>query len=122
MISVRQSLPVIFWANAGLGVLVVLAFLDIKVLVLFLLGVAGVSIAFEKLARYRLLASTLFGVGLLFYGLYMIRTGATPLAEKEWFESLLLQGRESYIVAFMVGSVLTAISSRQLPSPFLPSP
>ena len=110
MIGVRQSLPVIFWANAGLGLLVVLAFLDIKVLVLFLLGVAGISIAFEKPARYRHLASTLFGVGLLFYGLYMIRTGATPLAEKEWFESLLLQGQESYIVAFMVGLVLTAIS------------
>ncbi|MDY6972972.1 MAG: Na/Pi symporter [Thermodesulfobacteriota bacterium] len=110
LITVRQSLPVIFWANAGFGVLVLLAFMDIKVLVLFLLGVAGISIAFDKPSRYRQLADTLFGVGLLFYGLHMIRTGAMPLAEEEWFKSLLLQGRESFVLAFIVGAVLTAIS------------
>lgn len=110
MITVRQSLPVVFWANAGLGVLVLLAFIDIKVLVLFLLGVAGISLAFDKPARYRQLAGTLFGLGLLFYGLNMIRTGAMPLAEEEWFKSLLLQGRESFVLAFAVGALLTAIS------------
>ena len=108
--TVRRSIPLIFWANVGCGVLVLLAFLNIKVLVLFLLGIAGISIAFEKPARFRTLAETVFGVGLLFYGLHMTKTGAAPLAEMEWFSAFLLNARHSYALGFVIGALLTMAS------------
>ncbi len=110
IMSVHNALPMIFWANAGAAVVVLLAVLNIKILVLFVLGVAGLSLAFEKPVRYHHLATTLFGIGLLFYGLIMIRTGAAPLAEKEWFKAMLLHSRYSFSLAFLMGALLTAIS------------
>ena len=110
IMSVRNALPIVFWANAGAAVVVLLAVLNIKTLVLFVLGVAGLSLAFEKPVRYHHLATTLFGIGLLLYGLIMIRTGAAPLAEKEWFKAMLLHSRYSFSLAFLMGALLTAIS------------
>ncbi|MGH7799840.1 MAG: Na/Pi cotransporter family protein [Thermodesulfobacteriota bacterium] len=110
IMSVRNGLPIILWANAGAAVVVLLAVLNIKTLILFVLGVAGISVAFEKPARYHYLAGTLFGIGLLFYGLIMIRTGTAPLADKEWFKSMLLHGHHSFLLAFLMGALLTAIS------------
>ncbi|MFH1740822.1 MAG: Na/Pi symporter [bacterium] len=110
MMNVRQALPVICWANAGVGILVLLAFMDIRVVILFILGIAGICYAFEKPVRFRYVSQALLGMGLLFFGLYMIRQGATPLAEMGWFKSLLVQGRESYLLGFVAAALLTGIS------------
>jgi len=110
MITVRQTVPVMCWANAGVGILILIAFLNIQVAILFVLGIAGISYAFEKPLKYRHLAQALLGMGLLFYGLFMIRTGAAPLGETEWFKYILTQCRNSYFLGFLIGAVLTAIS------------
>jgi hypothetical protein len=68
-----------FWANAGASLLVLVAVLDVKVFFLFALGLAGIALAFEKPARYQPLATALFGIGMVVYGLAMLRTGAAPL-------------------------------------------
>lgn len=108
--NVRNAFPIIFWANVGAGIIILIAVLNIQTLILFVLGAAGISLAFEKPARYHHLASILFGIGLLFYGLFMIRAGTAPLAEKEWFRLILLHGQHSFLLAFLVGAVLTALS------------
>lgn len=109
ILIVRRALPVIFWANAGTSLLVLVAVLDVKVFFLFALGLAGLALAFEKPARYQPLASALFGIGMVFYGLAMLRAGATPLGELEWFEAAMLQGQRSFFAAFLVSALLAVV-------------
>lgn len=110
MMGLSQAIPVILWCNPGTILIVVLAFLDINLLILFVLGLAGIGIAFEKPVRYPALSQAFFGVGLLFLGLSMIQTAATPFAEMEWFKHLLLMGQSSFWMSFLIGSLLTILS------------
>jgi len=110
LIRTRQALIVVFWANVGCGGLVILAFLELKILVLYVLGLAGISVAFEKPARYRHLSTSLFGLGLLFYGLHLLRMGAAPVSNMDLPISSLLCSGESYFAAFLAGALLTALT------------
>ena len=109
MIQVRLGMLIIFWANAGIGIMILLAVLDIKILVLLLLGLAGVSFAFKRPRRLETLSQALFGGALLFYGLIMLRTGAEPLAQTPWFETVLTAGHSSFLLSFLAGALLTAL-------------
>jgi phosphate:Na+ symporter len=110
LISVRKALPIISWANVGLSTLVLVATLDIKIFVLFLLGISGLCFAFDRPVKYRALIGTLLGIGLLFQGLFLITEGSTPFQELEWFKSMLMMTQSSYILAFVIGTVLTVIA------------
>jgi len=110
LLTVRKSLPIIFWANAGCSTLVLIAVLDIKYLVLLLLGLSGICYAFEKPARFHHALGALFGISLLFLGLSMISTGTAPFAEYPGFKSLLLTLKDSYILIFVIGGILAFIS------------
>lgn len=109
LIAVRQALPIMCWANPGPSVLVFLATLDLKIIVLLLFGAAGILTAFSKGTSQRHLSYVLFGLGFLFYGLSLIRAGASPLSHTDWTKSLLLSGSKSYLLAFLVGGLLTAL-------------
>ncbi len=110
LITVRRALPIIVWANIGVSALVFLAVLDIDLLVLFLLGVAGLGYAFNKPAQYASLVGVLLGIGLLFLGLGMMQSGAAPLREFAWFEAVLLHTRNSYFLGFLIGAVFSILT------------
>lgn len=114
MMTVRSALPVIFWANAGCAILVIIAVLNIKYLVFLLLFIAGVSVAFEKPYRYRFLARAIFGVAMLFYGLRLIQEGAAPLAEMPWVADLLAASHGSVLLTFFLGALMTIITQTSL--------
>ena len=110
LVKVRNALPVIFWANAGCSVLVLIAVVNIKYLVFLLLFISGVSVAFEKPYNFRFLARALFGIGMLFLGLSLIQEGAAPLAAMSWVRELLASSHGSIILAFVLGTGLTVIT------------
>ena len=114
MIQLGQAIPVILWANPGTCLLVVLAFLNINILKLFILGIAGIAFAREKPARYPAVSQALFGVGLLFYGLIILKTGAVPLSEMEWFRSLFFHIQKSLWLSFLIGAAAAMIVQSSL--------
>ena len=109
ILPVRRAMLVIFWANAGIGIMIILAVLNIKLAVLFILGVAGLSFAFKRPRRMEVFSQALFGAALLFYGLIMLRAGAEPLADTAWFKTVLASSQSSYFLAFWAGALLTAL-------------
>ncbi len=103
--TVGNALPVLIGANAGVACLVLVAVVDIKVLVLCLLGASGLIIAFERPFRFVHAASVAFGVGLLLFGLQTVRAGAAPLAEAEWFRIFLTTQGLALPWYFVIGTV-----------------
>jgi phosphate:Na+ symporter len=114
LMRVRNALPVVFWANAGCSLLVIVAVMDIRYLVFLLLFVSGVSVAFEKPYPLRFLARALFGVGMLFFGLQLIKQGASPLAEMPWVREVLASSHGSALLAFALGAVMTVVTQTAL--------
>lgn len=110
LLTVRKSLPIIFWANAGCSTLVLITVLDIQYVVLLLLGISGACYAFERPARFHHALGALFGIALLFLGLHMVSTGAAPFAGYPGFKSLLLTLKDSYLLIFVIGALLAFIS------------
>jgi phosphate:Na+ symporter len=102
--TVENALPVMLGANAGVACLVLIAVVDIKVLVLCLLGLSGLIIAFERPSRFVQVAAVAFGVGLLLLGLQTVRVGAAPLAEAAWFRSFLTGQELALPWYFVIGT------------------
>lgn len=89
--EVRRAAPLVAWSNVGTAGLVLLAAIDLRLLVLFLLGLVGVAYYFdvERSARWRHVVGALLGIALLFLGLQYIKAAAAPLRELEWMTAFL---------------------------------
>ncbi len=110
--DVARVAPMVIWANVGTSVLVLLSAVDITNAVLFLLGVTGIAYYFDvdKAPRLRHVFGALLGLGLLFLGLGMVKTGAEPLKSMEAVRDFLGFAESSLIAAFVVGAALAVVA------------
>ncbi len=111
LVSLRKAIPIVIWANLGTSALVLLATMDMHVMILFLLGITGVGFYFDldKSNRYRFLLGALLGIGMLFYGLDLIKTGAAPLQALPFVRELLAMASQSFLLAFVIGTLVTLV-------------
>lgn len=87
--GVVQTAPLVAWANVGTAGLVLLAAVDLRLMVLFLLG--------------------LVGIGLLFLGLQLIRSAGGPLRELEWMTEFLRFAGTSDLLGLLIGLLLALV-------------
>ena len=109
MISTAGALAVILGGCIGSSLLVLIVTLDVKVLALWLLGISGIAAASETLAKHRTLAASLFGGGLLLFGLTVLQEAAAPFAGQAWFQAMLEHTGHSMELAFAIAAVLTFV-------------
>lgn len=103
IIEARQALPLLLGANAGISCLSLMAVLDVKILVMVLLGLTGIIISFEKPTRLLHGATIAFGAALLLFGLETVRLSAVPLTEAPWFNAFLANDWMPLPLFFTVG-------------------
>lgn len=107
LIGVARALPMVAWANLGTTVLVVFVSFDIRLAFLYVLGVSGLSLAFEVGGpRLRPAIAALFSIGLLFFGLQLMKEAFAPLPKFPWFGDLAAFLQGSALAAFVVGALL----------------
>lgn len=111
MVTVRRAMPVMAAANVGTSALVILAVVDLRLFVLFVLGAIGLCYYFDldKSVRFRHAVGAMLGLGLLFLGLGMIKAGAAPLRDSEAVRDLVAFAADSLTISFVVGAVLALI-------------
>ena len=109
LIETRTALALILGGCIGSSFLVLIVTFDVKVSALYVLGVSGVVVASERLLRYRPLAASLLGGGMLILGLVLLKDAAAPLAQQSWFREMLEGTGSSLFLAFMVAALLTSI-------------
>ncbi len=110
LISTRIAFALTLGANIGVTFLVLVVTFDMKTVVLFALGAAGIAVASEALSKYRAVALALLGVATLIFGLTLLKEAAAPLAGQPWFQDMLEGTGGSPILAFLVAAALTAIA------------
>jgi phosphate:Na+ symporter len=114
MMSVRQILPIIIGVNMVAGVIVLVLVIDIKVAILFLLGITGIVYTNDKARAFRTVAGALLGISMLFLGLNTMQAGVAPLAQTEWFEGLLQWTQGNYILGFIIGAAMSFVVQSSL--------
>ncbi|MFD1381112.1 Na/Pi cotransporter family protein [Fodinicurvata halophila] len=103
--GVSAAMPLVAWSNVGTAGLVLLSAVDLRVMVLFLLGLVGMAYYFniDRSQKYRHVAGALLGIGLLFFGLQLMKEGAAPLRDMEWVVHLLQVTARFDLLEFITG-------------------
>jgi len=107
MMKVRQALPIIVGINMLGGIIILVLVFDIKIWVLFLLGITGLIYTNDRTRRLRTIAGVAFGIGMLFFGLSTMQSGVAPLTKMPWFEGALEWTKGSYLLGFAIAAVLS---------------
>ncbi len=109
LISTRGSFAVILGGNVGITLLVLVVTFDIKLVALYVLGIASAVIVSERASRYRPVAASLFGGAMIVLGLVLLKDSAAPLADQPWFGEMVEGTGGSLLLAFVVATLLTAV-------------
>ncbi|NKC30711.1 Na/Pi symporter [Falsiroseomonas selenitidurans] len=83
VLSLHRALPIVAFANPGTAGLVLLATVDIRLAVLWLVGLVGLTSALDldRDGRLKPALGALLGLGLMFLGLDLMKTTALPLRD-----------------------------------------
>ena len=107
MITVDRSLPVRLGAAIGTSSMVFLATLDIKLIILFLLGISGTLVA--QMRSPKPILGVFFGGGLMFFGLQIVGGSASSLVDVHWFQTLITSVNDLPLAAFFLGAMLSIL-------------
>lgn len=110
LISVKNALPLINWANIGTSSLIFFAAIDLKLLTFYLVGIGGLMLAFNKPVKLRKFFGIIYGIGLLFFGLVLLKQGSNVISDSETVKIFLLNSKGSLLLAFIAGALLRVIA------------
>lgn len=106
-LQLRQAVPVVFGANIGTTVTAQLLAFQVeqgRYLLLF----CGMLLCFAcKAQKCRCLGETLFGFGLLFEGVTVMRSALQPLAESPWLWQQLSRVQQNPMLGLLTGLCMT---------------
>lgn len=114
MMTVRKALPIIAWCCAGSSALVLILTLNIRLGILFLIGVSGLMFAFKKPLKLYHFVGALVGIGFLFMGLSMVQQGSAGLYMFTLFKRIIEITTANLFLAFIIGTLLTFITQSSI--------
>jgi phosphate:Na+ symporter len=110
IVSARRALPILAWTNVGTTLLIFLSLLDVRLAILFLLGLSAIAFSYSRQASWRTWFGVVLGVCLLFYGLDGMKVAGREFQNLEWFHDLWAQARHAFLLAFLGGLVLAFLT------------
>jgi phosphate:Na+ symporter len=107
LMTTARALPIVAWANLGTAVLVFFVSFNLHLAFLYVLGLTGLALAFNLgPIRLRPVIAALFSVGLLFFGLQMMKNAFAPLPGFAWFTDVVTFLQGSVLATFVLGLLL----------------
>ncbi len=107
LMTTARALPIVAWANLGTAVLVFFVSFNLHLAFLYVLGVTGLALAFNLgPVRIRPVVAALFSVGVLFFGLQMMKNAFAPLPGFAWFTDVVTFLQGSVLATFVLGLLL----------------
>ncbi len=106
----QRAISLLNWSNPGTCLLIFFLILPLDLFVAYLVGVAGILYALQTSRRWRDLFGFLFGMGLLFYGLFTLQHFGEQFQHFEWFRHILEATSDQYLLVFLAGCGLTVLA------------
>ncbi|MEM7391979.1 MAG: Na/Pi cotransporter family protein [Verrucomicrobiota bacterium] len=111
--ALKQALGVIFGANIGTTITGWIVLLKIGKFGLPILGVSAFVYLFSRNERLRHIGMIVMGIGMVFFGMELMKKGLKPISEVDefmrWFEAFDASTLPGRIKCALVGCVLTMI-------------
>ena len=114
VLPVHRAVPIVLWANTGCSLITVAAFLPTEPLIFVLVGLAGLSVAYEFPSRWRAVSGALFSLALILFGLLLIKKGSSELLTISWAATLFELIGDSGLMAFVTGALLTLLAQSHI--------
>ena len=109
LIKPRQAAPMVYWGNAGSSLITFVSMLSVKIFALVLLGVTAFGLTFHYPKRLVQGYGAMFGLGMIMFGLFLVKSGAAGFAAMEGVSDLVQLIHGAYVLCFIAGLVLTLI-------------
>jgi phosphate:Na+ symporter len=112
LLNARRAVPLVVWANVGTSVLVLLAVIDLRLLVMYLLAATGLGyfLNLDRAPRWRHALGSALGVALLFLGIVMVKESGGHLRAIPAVADILTFAAGWPPLAFAVGAGLTMVA------------
>lgn len=111
IMSLMQAMGVIIGANIGTTVTAWFLVLNLGKYGLPLVGFASMLYLFSKKDRFKYIGLTLMGIGMIFFGLELMKEGFRPMRELpeflRWFQLVSAHSYLGVFVAMTIGCILT---------------
>jgi len=109
VLTLYQAVPIIFGANIGTTITAQLISFNITDIAPYMI-IVGLLINFiAKSQKRKSLGMSLFGFGLLFYGLTVMKHAVGPLKQSEMISELFLQFGNHPFLGIMIGLIVTVV-------------
>ena len=105
----RQAAPMVYWGNAGSSLIAFVSMLSVKIFALLLLGVTAFGLTFHYPKKLVQGYGAMFGLGMIIFGLFLVKNGAAGFAAMDEVSSLVQFIHGNYLTCFLVGMVLTLL-------------
>ena len=106
--NIERALPMLAWANLGTSALVLLAAINMHAAVLVLLGLVGLGffMGLDQTDKYRHAILGLLGLGLLMFGLTMLKTSMASIGSDPWMREFVEFAGSGEAIALVSGFVI----------------
>ena len=106
--TIERALPMLAWANVGTAALVLLAAINIHAAVLVLLGLVGFAffLGLDQSDKYRHATLGLLGLGLLMFGLTMLKSSVASIGSDPWMREFIEFAGSGVAIALVSGFVI----------------
>lgn len=109
LVTTKGAVTILMGGNFGGTLLVLVVSSDVRLAVLYVLGVAGLVATSEKALRYQAVATALFGGAMIVFGLLLLKDSTLPLAHQPWFGGTMEWAGGSLLLAFLVAALLSSV-------------
>jgi phosphate:Na+ symporter len=113
LMTLQQSIGVILGADIGTTITAWIVALHVTKHGLIILGISGFFYLFSKNERIKFTSMFFLGIGMIFFGLAVMKNGMSPLSESasfiEWFSRFNPETYWGLFKCVLVGSLTTAI-------------
>ncbi len=113
LMTLTQAVGVVLGADIGTTITAWIVSMNVIDYGLLILGVAGFVFLFAKKERVHYTAMAFMGLGMVFFGLYLMKHGLEPLREHPevlaWFSRFSPETFGGRVKCILVGAVVTAI-------------
>ena len=115
LISAKQGYSIALGAQMGVGLILFIVGIDIRLAALYGIGIGGLAVTRMRRGHYREAGAMLFGVAVLLFGLVLIKESAHPLSQQDWFLASLEISAGSILLSFILGALLTFVVQALVP-------
>jgi phosphate:Na+ symporter len=109
LIKPREASPMVYWGNAGSSLITFVSMLSVKIFALLLLGITAFGLIFHFPKRLVNVYGAMFGLGMIIFGLYLVKEGAAGFAGMVEMSAVVQFVQDSHLLSLLLGMVLTLI-------------